>query len=41
MPEVFAIALVACLLGFVFVGSVRWLSWILLHQWHESEQSGE
>jgi len=41
MPEVFAIALVACLLGFVFVGAVRWLSWALLHQWHESEQSGE
>jgi len=41
MPEVFAIALVACLLGFVFVGAVRWLSWVLLHQWHESEQSGE
>jgi NitT/TauT family transport system permease protein len=41
MPEVFAIALVACLLGFVFVGAVRWLSWSLLHQWHESERSGE
>ena len=41
MPEVFAIALVACLLGFVFVGAVRWLSWVLLHQWHESERSGE
>ena len=41
MPEVFAIALVACLLGFLFVGAVRWLSWALLHNWHESELSGE
>jgi NitT/TauT family transport system permease protein len=41
MPEVFAIALVACVLGFFFVGAVHWLSWVLLHNWHESEQSGE
>jgi hypothetical protein len=41
MPEVFAIALVSCLLGFIFVGTVRWLSWSLLHHWHESERTGE
>ena len=32
----FATALVACLLGFVFVFSVNYLHWLLLHHWHES-----
>jgi len=41
MPEVFAIAFVACALGFLFVGGVKLLSWWLLRHWHESERSGE
>jgi NitT/TauT family transport system permease protein len=41
MPEVFAVALVTCALGFLFVGAVRWLSWLLLRQWHDSAQNGE
>lgn len=41
MPEVFAIALVTCVLGFIFVGAVQWLSWLLLRHWHESARSGE
>jgi NitT/TauT family transport system permease protein len=36
IPELFATALVACLLGFVFVGSVNWLHWFLLKDWHDS-----
>ncbi len=41
MPEVFAIALVTCALGFLFVGAVRLLSGRLLRHWHESERRGE
>lgn len=36
IPELFATALVACLLGFVFVGAVNWLHWYLLKDWHDS-----
>jgi NitT/TauT family transport system permease protein len=36
IPELFATALVACMLGFVFVGCVNWLHWFLLKNWHES-----
>lgn len=36
IPELFATAFVACLLGFVFVGSVNWLHWFSLKNWHES-----
>jgi NitT/TauT family transport system permease protein len=36
VPELFATAVVACLLGFVFVGLVNLLSWSLLRRWHES-----
>ncbi len=35
-PELFATGLVACLLGFIFVGGVTLLHWWLLHRWHES-----
>jgi NitT/TauT family transport system permease protein len=35
-PALFATGMVACLLGFVFVGGVNWLHWYLLHQWHDS-----
>lgn len=36
IDAVFAVALLACLLGFLFVGAVSLLHWKLLHSWHES-----
>ena len=36
IPEVFAVALVTCLLGFLFVSAVQLLTWLLLRRWHES-----
>lgn len=33
---IFAVALVGCILGFLFVGAVNLLSWYLLRYWHES-----
>lgn len=35
-PALFATGLVACVMGFLFVGSVNWLHWRLLHSWHDS-----
>ena len=35
-PALFATGLVACTLGFIFVGGVNLLHWYLLHQWHDS-----
>lgn len=34
--EIFAVALLSCLLGFLFVGAIFALSWMLLHRWHDS-----
>lgn len=36
IPELFAIGLTSCLLGFVFVAAVSLLNWALLHKWHDS-----
>ena len=36
IPALFATGLVACLLGFLFVGGVNLLHWYLLRHWHES-----
>ena len=36
IPELFATAIVACGLGFIFVSLVLVLSWYLLRHWHES-----
>jgi NitT/TauT family transport system permease protein len=36
MDALFAVAGVACLLGFLFVGAVRLLAWAVLRDWHES-----
>jgi NitT/TauT family transport system permease protein len=36
IPELFATAIVACALGFIFVSMVLVLSWYLLRHWHES-----
>jgi len=35
-PAVFAVVLLAGLLGFVFAAAVHLLSWALLHRWHDS-----
>lgn len=36
IPALFATAFVACLLGFIFVGSVNFLHWWALRNWHDS-----
>lgn len=36
IPELFATALAACLLGFIFVAAVALLNWAVLHKWHDS-----
>ncbi len=41
VPELIATALVACVLGFLFVGSVHLLNWFLLKKWHPSIQQKE
>jgi NitT/TauT family transport system permease protein len=35
-PELFATAVVTCLLGFLFSGGVVALSWAVLHRWHDA-----
>lgn len=36
VPALFAAAFTACLIGFMFVGAVNWLSWSLLRRWHDA-----
>ena len=36
IPALFATGMVACLLGFFFVGGVHLLHWCVLHSWHDS-----
>ena len=36
IPALFATALTSCLLGFIFVATVAFLNWAVLHQWHDS-----
>jgi NitT/TauT family transport system permease protein len=36
IPALFATGMVACVLGFFFVGGVSLLHWFLLHKWHDS-----
>jgi NitT/TauT family transport system permease protein len=36
IPALFATGMVACVMGFLFVGGVNWLHWFLLRNWHES-----
>ncbi|MDF3059701.1 MAG: binding-protein-dependent transport system inner rane component [Rariglobus sp.] len=38
IPALYATAIVSCLLGFVFAGSVVWLSWLSLRRWHDAYQ---
>jgi NitT/TauT family transport system permease protein len=35
-PALFATAGIGCALGFIFTGAVLALSWLALHQWHDS-----
>jgi len=41
IPELFATGMVACLLGFLFVGGVNLLHWFMLHRWHDSQRRNE
>lgn len=41
MPALFATALTGCLLGFIFVSAVVWLSWLSMHKWHDSFSKGD
>ncbi len=40
-PALYACAALACLMGFLFVGLVNYVQWLLLHNWHESSLDGE
>ncbi|MEO5959494.1 MAG: ABC transporter permease [Opitutaceae bacterium] len=35
-PALFATAAITCILGFIFTAAVLALSWLALHQWHDS-----
>lgn len=39
IPALFATAIASCLLGFVFAGTVVWLSWLALRRWHDAYQT--
>ncbi len=41
IPALFATAVSGCLLGLVFVAAVSWLSWGLLHHWHDSYERSD
>jgi NitT/TauT family transport system permease protein len=36
IPEMFATGMVACAMGFCFVGAVNLLHWLVLRRWHDS-----
>ncbi len=38
IPALFATAIVSCILGFLFAGTVNWLSWLALRRWHDAYQ---
>jgi len=40
-PALFATAAVTCVLGFIFVAIVLVLSWLALHQWHDSYERAD
>ena len=40
-PALYACAVIACLMGFLFVGLVNYVQWLLLHNWHESSLENE
>jgi NitT/TauT family transport system permease protein len=40
-PALFATAAAWCALGFIFVAGVLSLSWLTLHQWHDSYERSD
>jgi NitT/TauT family transport system permease protein len=36
IPALFATAIISCLLGFLFAGTVIWVSWLTLRRWHDA-----
>lgn len=38
IPALFATAVISCVLGFLFAGTVVWVSWLCLHRWHDAYQ---
>jgi len=36
IPALYATAIIACLLGWLFVAVVSYLAWLVLHRWHDS-----
>lgn len=36
IPALFATAILGCLLGFLFAGTVIWLGWLVLRHWHDA-----
>jgi NitT/TauT family transport system permease protein len=40
-PALFATAAVTCVLGFIFTAGVLALSWLALHQWHDSYERAD
>jgi NitT/TauT family transport system permease protein len=40
-PALFATAAACCALGFIFVAGVLSLSWLTLHQWHDSYERSD
>lgn len=40
-PALFATAAVTCVLGFIFTAGVLALSWLALHQWHDSYERSD
>jgi NitT/TauT family transport system permease protein len=38
-PALFATAAVTCVLGFIFTGGVVFLSWFMLHRWHDANEA--
>ena len=41
VPAVYACAAIACVMGFLFVGLITYLQWLLLHRWHDSAFDAE
>ena len=39
IPALFATAIISCLLGFLFAGTVIWTSWLTLRRWHDAYHS--
>lgn len=40
-PELFAVGLASCILGFVFLALISFVNWLLLRRWHDSLGRGD